>query len=313
MPIFQIHHITKYDYDRPVKESISQLRIFPQTNNRQQLQSTSLTISGNPEIGWHDDYYGNRVGYFSLIAPHTELVIDNRLTVLTNENIIEKPYRSFNEIEAAITNDIRLLQLATPEAITEQWMISHILEGIWSPNLCIHDFVWACSEFIYRNFTYEKGITTVETQLDEILHHRSGVCQDFAHVCLQLMRTKGIPARYVSGYICPNKSGLRGEGATHAWVEYFDPEYGWLGIDPTNNVWVGGNHVVMAVGKNFEDCSPVKGTFRGIARQSLSVHVSVGYEDGHTFEDVNKVRMVAEPQEEMEAWQIDWMQSQQQQ
>jgi transglutaminase-like putative cysteine protease len=102
----------------------------------------------------------------------------------------------------------------------------------------------------------------------------------------------GIPTRYVSGYICPNKNGMRGEGATHAWVEAYIPQLGWTGIDPTNNVWATSHHVKLAVGRNFNDCSPVKGTFKGISRQTLSVYVSVGYEDGHVFEEVNDVQMI---------------------
>jgi len=118
---------------------------------------------------------------------------------------------------------------------------------------------------------------------------------------LQVLRSLKIPSRYVSGYICPNKKGMRGEGATHAWVEAYIPGYGWAGIDPTNNVWVTNTHVKLAVGRHFNDCSPVKGTFKGSARQKLSVFVSVGYEDGNQFEEMNNVRMQtlrSDPKEE---------------
>jgi transglutaminase-like putative cysteine protease len=108
---------------------------------------------------------------------------------------------------------------------------------------------------------------------------------------LQILRTLNIPCRYVSGYICPNKNGMRGEGATHAWVEAFIPDHGWAGIDPTNNVWVTNTHVKLSVGKDFNDCTPVKGTFKGPAKQNLSVYVSIGYEDGHVFEEVNNVEL----------------------
>jgi transglutaminase-like putative cysteine protease len=138
-----------------------------------------------------------------------------------------------------------------------------------------------CS-YIYNNFTYKKGITTVETTIEEIWKIKSGVCQDFAHMLLAMLRKMKIPARYVSGYICPHKNGMRGEGATHAWVEAYIPDYGWLGIDPTNNVLVNETHVRLAVGKNFTDCSPVKGTYRGTSNHTLEVAVSVEYEDGTT-------------------------------
>ena len=152
-----------------------------------------------------------------------------------------------------------------------------------------------CGDFIFNNFKYIKGITNIETTVQEILEHRSGVCQDFAHVMLEMLRSLRIPSRYVSGYICPNKNGMRGEGATHAWIEAWIPGNGWVGNDPTNNVWVTNHHVKLAVGRNFNDCSPIKGTFKGLARQSLSVYVSIGYEDGQTFEEINKVKMESLP------------------
>lgn len=95
----------------------------------------------------------------------------------------------------------------------------------------------------------------------------------------------------MSGYICPNESEFRGEDATHAWVEIFSPTQGWLGLDPTNNIWTMYNYVKLSVGKNFHDCTPVKGTFKGLARQTLSVSVSIEYEDGRHFEEVNDVQL----------------------
>ena len=141
-----------------------------------------------------------------------------------------------------------------------------------------------CS-FVFKNFTYKKGITTIDTTLDEIWKLKSGVCQDFANMLLAMLRLVKIPARYVSGYVCPNKNGMRGEGATHAWVEAYIPFFGWLGLDPTNNCVVSENHVRLAVGKNFYDCSPVRGTYRGTSNHILEVAVTVGYEDGSIMMD----------------------------
>jgi transglutaminase-like putative cysteine protease len=133
---------------------------------------------------------------------------------------------------------------------------------------------------VYKNFKYIKGVTSVETTVDETWKLKAGVCQDFAHVLLVILRMIRIPARYVSGYICPKKHEMRGEGATHAWVEAYIPFYGWLGFDPTNNCIAGESHVRLAVGRSFSDCSPVKGTYKGIAEHRLEVGVSVIYEDG---------------------------------
>ena len=103
------------------------------------------------------------------------------------------------------------------------------------------------------------------------------------------MRTLNIPSRYVSGYICPNKSGLRGEGATHAWVEAWIPTCGWVGIDPTNNVWVTNTHVKLATGQEFCGLQSGKGLFPGPANQHLTVFVAVDYEDGQIFGELNQV------------------------
>jgi transglutaminase-like putative cysteine protease len=118
---------------------------------------------------------------------------------------------------------------------------------------------------------------------------KAGVCQDFAHILLVLLRQTGIPARYVSGYVCPNKNGMRGEGATHAWIEAYIPGNGWVGLDPTNNCVADDLHVRLAVGRNFSDCSPVKGTYKGTAGQTLEVGVSVSYESGKVTEDTTAV------------------------
>jgi transglutaminase-like putative cysteine protease len=154
------------------------------------------------------------------------------------------------------------------------------------------------NKYVYETFTYKKGITTVETTLSEIWTLKSGVCQDFAHFLLAILRLVGIPSRYVSGYICPNKNGMRGEGATHAWVEAYLPSYGWLGLDPTNNCIVNEQHVKLAVGKSFSDCSPVKGTYRGTSNHVLEVGVSVTYEDGKKNvdargEDISQIETTA--------------------
>ncbi|HSC54928.1 MAG TPA: transglutaminase family protein [Phnomibacter sp.] len=314
MPVFKIHHITQYEYDRPVKESVSQLRVYPIANSLQQVNAFDLQITGEPNVAVHTDFYGNTVGDFSVLQAHQKLTIDSRLTVETTELADVEPKGELfpHDLKELISGDISLLRLAEPERIKEQWMIEEIIDHLQLKGKTITEIAWDCNTFIYLQFKYVKGITTVGTTVDEILHHRSGVCQDFAHVMLQILRTLGIPARYVSGYICPNKSGLRGEGATHAWVEFYYPPQGWVGIDPTNNVWVNGYHVVLATGRDFNDCTPVKGTFKGVARQNLSVYVSVGYEDGHVFEEVNQVKLEGAPEDELEPWQSDWMQAQQQ-
>ncbi|WP_229755311.1 transglutaminase-like domain-containing protein [Hymenobacter cavernae] len=131
------------------------------------------------------------------------------------------------------------------------------------------------SEYVYNNFEYKTGVTNIETPVEEIWELKAGVCQDFAHLLLFMLRMFGFPARYVSGYICPKDEGVRGEGATHAWVEVYIPFYGWLGLDPTNNCIVNDGHVRIAVGRNFSDCTPVKGTYKGMGAHKLEVSVHI--------------------------------------
>jgi transglutaminase-like putative cysteine protease len=293
MPVFNIHHITKYEYDRPVKESVNEIRIYPFAGQDQELLYHELNITGQPDVLIIHDYWGNRAGMFNLMPSHRELVIESKLIVRTlgkDENRHERS-QGFEQLREHTSNDLFLLELARVEEIELRDKINTIKNEVYCPGCTVAEAVEKTCSFIYNNFKYIKGITSIETTVAEILDHRSGVCQDFAHVMLEILRSLEIPSRYVSGYICPNKDGMRGEGATHAWVEAWLPGEGWAGIDPTNNVWVTNRHVKLAVGRNFNDCSPIKGTFKGPARQSLSVYVSIGYEDGHKFEDMTNVKM----------------------
>ncbi|WP_153798874.1 transglutaminase family protein [Foetidibacter luteolus] len=315
MPIFRIHHVTKYEYDRPVKESMNEIKIFPYPCPEQETLSHETAISGQPDVQYFKDYWGNKAGVFSLMAPHKEMVIESRLVLRTTSSsqIQFNFHAGFDELKQDMKGKLQLLELSTPENIQSQPEIDKIVQHFYEPGKSVAQVTEQCCEYIFKYFKYIKGITDIESTVDEILAHRSGVCQDFAHVMLQVLRTLGIPSRYVSGYICPNKSGMRGEGATHAWVEAWMPGYGWAGIDPTNNVWTTNSHIKLAVGRSFKDCTPVKGTFKGPSKQRLSIHVSVGYEDGHVFEEVNNVKMHVSPSDSKEEIFVDESFGQQQQ
>lgn len=293
MAVFKIVHITKYQYNWPIKESINEIRLFPHHFENQEVLQYQLLITHNPDVDISADYYGNRMGNFNVLDAHTEMTIESRMLVRVNHSL------KIPEIDATSVDDIRedkeksilLLRLCYIDNIEKQNEIENILKEINIENKSIIEIAQQCNAYVFENFTYTKGITNIETTVDEILTLKKGVCQDFAHILLQLLRTAGIPSRYVSGYICPNESGFRGEGATHAWVEIYTPKQGWLGLDPTNNIWTMDNHVRLSVGRNFSDCTPIKGTFKGLARQTLSVCVSIGYEDGRQFEEINDVKL----------------------
>jgi transglutaminase-like putative cysteine protease len=293
MAVFKIVHLTKYQYNYPIKESINEIRLFPHHFENQEVLQYQLLITHNPDVDISEDYYGNRVGNFNVLDAHTEMTIESRMLVRVNHSlkIPEIDATSVEDIQAEKEKSIMLLRLCYLDDIEKQNEIADILKKINIEDKSIIEIAQQLNAYVYDNFTYTKGITNIETTVDEILTLKKGVCQDFAHILLQLLRTAGIPSRYVSGYICPNESGLRGEGATHAWVEIYTPKQGWLGLDPTNNIWTMDNHVRLSVGRNFSDCTPIKGTFKGLARQTLSVCVSIGYEDGRQFEEINDVKL----------------------
>lgn len=315
MPIFKIHHITKYEYDRPVKESMNNMMVFPFQTPEQETLQHDLHISHDPDLFIYTDYWGNKNGSFNVLRPHHELMIESRLLLRTLAPDIPALPDSdgWQALGREVATDLRLLELQRVSAIAQEEEINKLVRLLKEPGHSIHQIVENTCHLVFEQFTYIKGITTIESTVDEILEKKAGVCQDFAHVMLEILRRMQIPSRYVSGYICPNKNGMRGEGATHAWVEAYLPGYGWAGIDPTNNVWVTNHHVKLAVGRDFTDCSPVKGSFKGPARQSLSVYVSVGYEDGETFEELTRVQLEKQVGPEVPELIIDTFAGQQQQ
>lgn len=288
MPRFNIHHVTKYTYEGPVRDSANQIILFPVKDACQEVLRQELNITGEPPVDTYMDYYGNEIGSFSHAEPHTVLVIDSQVEVVT------KPRPPIDDSAPADTQWALLEQI--------RWQVPYIdflkqerfeslaevVESVGSVNARGGTPLQAAMElrnYVYENFKYIKGVTSVESTIDEVWRLRAGVCQDFAHMLMVFLRQIQIPARYVSGYICPNKNGMRGEGATHAWIEAYIPFNGWVGLDPTNNCIADDLHVRLAMGRSFSDVSPVKGMYKGTAGQHLEVGVSVSYENGRLAEE----------------------------
>lgn len=287
MPRFKIHHVTKYSYHAPVIDSANQVILFPIMDDHQEVVKQKLRITGEPPVERYNDYYGNEVGLFMHADPHSELVIDSNIEVITYAR--EEPKDLVTKEEQwehliSLKNEVVFIDFFQVGRFACKDELREVVDR-FDHRLTPLQVSKQLTDYVYTNFQYITGITSVETTLDEVWKLKAGVCQDFAHILLEMMRMLGIPARYVSGYICPNKNGMRGEGATHAWVEAFIPFYGWLGLDPTNNCIANDMHVRLAVGRNFSDCSPVKGSYKGTAKQILHVGVSVSYEDGNRHED----------------------------
>lgn len=282
MPEFEIQHITRYIYEGPVRDSASQIILFPIKDEYQDVLKQELTITGNPVVDTYTDYYGNEVGTFTYPEPHWYLNISSKIWVTTRHR--ELPVSDI--FPAHQWDDLRRLQFMVPyiDFLKQEYFEGlDELREIVARERAMDDTPYQVAlrfcQYVYQNFTYIKGVTTVETKLDEIWRLKAGVCQDFAHMLMEMLRMVQIPARYVSGYICTSRHGMRGEGATHAWAEAYIPDYGWLGIDPTNNCIANESHVRLAVGRNFPDCTPVKGVYKGSSGHKLEVAVSVDEEN----------------------------------
>lgn len=282
MPEFEIQHITRYIYEGPVRDSANQIILYPIKDEYQDVIKQELIITGNPTVDTYVDYYGNEVGSFTFSEPHTQLTINSKVMVSTKHRALP-----INDIfPGQQWDDLERLKYMVPyiDFLRQEYFdgLSE-LENIVAQERSVDDTPYQVAlrfcQYVYDNFEYIKGVTTVETTLDEIWKIKAGVCQDFAHILMEMLRLVHIPARYVSGYICTYKNGLRGEGATHAWAEAYIPDFGWLGIDPTNNCVANETHVRLAVGRNFTDCSPVKGVYKGSYAHKLEVAVSVDEEN----------------------------------
>ncbi|RYY31052.1 MAG: transglutaminase family protein [Chitinophagaceae bacterium] len=288
MPRFKIHHITKYTYQVPVRDSANQIMLYPVKDQYQDVSRQELSITGTPPVDTYIDYYGNEVGSFMHAEPHAELKIESKIEVFTHSRM--PPQDSHPREDQwtqlmSLKNKVPYIDFLKQERFAALAEVSQVAREIDSRSLTPLQAAVQLTSYVYQNFKYIQGVTNVESTVDEVWQIKSGVCQDFAQVLLVMLRMIDIPARYVSGYVCPNRNGMRGEGATHAWVEAYIPYYGWLGLDPTNNVAANDLHVRLAVGRSFNDCSPVKGTYKGTSNHNLEVGVSVSYEDGHHLED----------------------------
>lgn len=288
MPDFRIKHITRYTYIGNVTDNACQIILFPVKDKFQEVIKHDLHITHEPSLEIYTDYYGNRIGTFCTSGPLSELTIDSQVLVKTKakdlpseEIAASKQWEKLQEYYKAF-GFIDFLKRETFAGMTE---LENDLKMHYNIGDTPFHLARKCCRYVYENYNYIPGITTVESTLENILELKAGVCQDFAHVLSEMLRIASIPARYVSGYICPNKNGYRGVGATHAWVEAFIPDYGWIGLDPTNNCIAQEMHVRLAVGRNFSDCSPVKGVYKGHPDHKLEVSVTVSYGDSPVAEN----------------------------
>jgi transglutaminase-like putative cysteine protease len=325
MPIYHVKHTTRYSYPSTVTDSANQIILSPPSDDYQEIINHEIKIKPLAVIDNYEDFFGNKVGIFTIVEPHTDLVITVDAEVETRPVPVPSDFwspQSQWETIDKLSLEVEFLDFVKSGIYKALPIIRGEISTIANREKTILQCVQGLSSYVYDQITYQQGVTDVETDIDRIWELKAGVCQDFAHLLLEMLRISGIPAKYVSGYICPFGNELRGIGATHAWVEAYIPDYGWLGIDPTNNCLISDRHIRIAFGRNFNDCTPVKGTYKGSSAHTLTVSVVITNEKIKNEEESTilhdaaaYVQQVVEPVAVINSYQrfIEMQQQQQQQ
>ncbi len=280
---YAIRHFTRYRYSRPVWESNMEVRMHPRSENTQRCFTFQLSVSPRARIFSYMDHIGNMIHHFDVPELH------NHLTIIADALVdvdaaVELPQSlgpdAWNELDRLIER----------EDYWDMLMPSHFARSspellAFADELGIRErngddpltLIRKLNKELYNRFSYMKQSTSVDSPIEHALRLRQGVCQDFAHIMIALLRNIHIPGRYVSGYLHHDSAHAdrSAEGATHAWVEAFLPGLGWVGFDPTNELVAGERHIRTAIGRDYADVPPTLGTLKGSADTELQVRVRV--------------------------------------
>lgn len=278
---YTVRHHTRYHYSTLVGESVMEVRMEPRSDDRQRCFSFDLKILPSAHLQAYEDHLHNKIHFFDIPQRHNRLVLRAQSLVGVEsapplpealdpsawaavdalagavehwDNLAESHFVRFTPMLAAMAADLRIDRHRDPLST-----LRHI------------------NTSIYSTFSYVPESTTVDSPIDVALANRSGVCQDYAHIMIALARRLGIPCRYVSGYLFHQSEGYdqSAEDASHAWVEAFLPDLGWIGFDPTNNLTADERHIRVAIGRDYDDVPPTRGLFKGDAESKMQVGVQV--------------------------------------
>lgn len=287
---YRIEHRTHYLYGEAVSLCHNLAHIIPLNSAQQHCLERQIQITPQP-IAYreYDDYFGNRAIYFSIEEPHTELIVTIQSLVeldeISSQLLIERTL-AWDQVRdlliEAPTPALRLAQeYRLPSSMVESLPeLADYAQPSFPPGQPLRTAVHDLTRRIYREFAFDPHFSSVATPLTEVLAHRRGVCQDFAHLAIGCLRAMGLAARYLSGYLetapPPGKPRLVGADASHAWFSTFDPEEGWLEFDPTNDRTPNHQYITVAQGRDYADVAPLKGViFGGGESHQLKVSVDV--------------------------------------
>lgn len=285
---YHIRHLTAYRYESDVTLSHHILRLTPRASPRQRCLAHTLAIDPDPTSLHHRvDYFGNALATLTLELGHRRFSVE----ACSQVEIVSRPPPDpaatppWDEVALPLDSDAAFEDLAAEEFRFDSPLIQRCapLAGYarpsFEPGRPLLEAVLDLTDRIFEEFTFDPEATTVATPIEEVLRLRRGVCQDFAQLEIGCLRSMGLPARYVSGYLetlpPPGQPKLVGADASHAWLAFFCPGHGWIDVDPTNNLLPSDRHITVAWGRDYSDISPIRGVVLGSGGHQLEVAVDV--------------------------------------
>ncbi len=294
---YSVRHITRLCYEPAVRESVMEVRMQPRTDARQRCLSFSLDVSPRANVIIYRDFFGNAVHHFDIPGQHEVIEVGAQAVVEVLPPLVARASEAGNwkELDARVAQGdywemLLPSQYARPTELLEKLRAALDLRRRGNPL----ELLQRLNVELYEFFEYAPNTTKVDSPIDEALESRQGVCQDFAHIMIALVRQLKIPCRYVSGYLfhedsAKDRSPAR---ATHAWVEAYLGELGWVAFDPTNNLPGCERHIRVAIGRDYADVPPTRGVHKGEAGSELSVMVSVSPVDAPEPADLPALRVI---------------------
>jgi len=281
---YNIKHVTRFAYDVPVSESVVEARMQPRSDGTQRCLHFGLSTTPVSRVLTYHDHDGNCVHHFNIPATHARLTLKAEALVdcapppVIPERLDVDGWSRLDALTASgeYWDLLNPSTFARPTQLLEDLACELGLERGDDPLAMLRGL----TATLFSTFAYAPQTTRVDSPIDDALRSRQGVCQDFAHIMIALVRRLGVPCRYVSGYLFHRleDDDRSSDGATHAWVEALLPDLGWVGFDPTNNLIAGERHVRVALGRDYSDVPPTRGVYQGVSavRTELAVAVTVG-------------------------------------
>ncbi len=289
---YTVRHLTKFVYSDEVSESIMETRMHPRSDEYQRCLNFQLSVSPRCRVFSYRDHLNNHVHHFDIPVEHEQLVIVAESLVEMEEPLYVPSSllgTAWEQLDATVHEGDFWEMLFPSEFASSTPLLEKLADDLDvrrrdDPLTVLHDL----NEKLYRYFDYVPRSTAVDSPIDIALEQKTGVCQDFAHIMIALVRSRlRMPCRYVSGYLYHGGSDKDRSvnSATHAWVEALVPTLGWVGFDPTNWLVAGDRHIRTAIGRDYADVPPTHGIFRGSVNSNLEVAVRVSPSEGSPLPD----------------------------